>query len=260
MVIDSHIHTGKVEYFPSFCEITIAALDKNEIDYAINAPMTALMHGELDTYIEESRERFITSEERIYSYFIFDPRNVKKSISLIEKHVDHKCFIGIKIHPSEHGVNCASTLYRPAWEAAKAYHLPMLTHTWTASATNPKQEYSLPHAFANYLAEFPEVFMIFGHSGGRPEGIREAAAMGKQFKNLYYDTAGDVYSEGFISYMVRMVGAERLLFGSDMNWFEPSSQMGAILGAELSQTQREKILGENARLLFGLPQKNRVKH
>jgi predicted TIM-barrel fold metal-dependent hydrolase len=134
---------------------------------------------------------------------------------------------------------------------AKKYGLPILSHTW-ALTSNPKQKFSVPERFERFLEEYPEVNFIFGHSGGRVEGIKTAVEIGTRHKNAYYDIAGDIYDRRLIEYIAGHVGADHLLFGSDVPWFDPARQMGMVLGANLTTEEKALILGGNASRLFGI--------
>ena len=129
--------------------------------------------------------------------------------------------------------------------------MPILSHTW-ALTSNPKQKFSVPERFERFLEEYPEVNFIFGHSGGRVEGIKTAVEIGTRYKNAYYDIAGDIYDRRLIEYISGHVGSDRVLFGSDIQWFDPAPQLGMILGAELSTEDKELILGGNASRLFAI--------
>jgi len=59
---------------------------------------------------------------------------------------------------------------------------------------------------------------------------------------VYLDTSGSVIDEGMIESAVRELGAERLLFGTDMTM---EGGVGKILGADITEEQRERIFWNN---------------
>ena len=68
-------------------------------------------------------------------------------------------------------------------------------------------------------------------------------------KNVWSDLSGSIYGGDALNYAVENVGAERILFGSDM----PVSflvNVGKVQGADLSQEQREMIYWKNAKKLL----------
>lgn len=94
--------------------------------------------------------------------------------------------------------------------------------------------------------------MILGHAGGRYEGHLAAAALARAHPNVYLDLAGDGYALGLVEYLVAEVGAGRILYGSDLTWIDPRTQLGMILDAEIPEADKAKILRDNAVRLFRL--------
>lgn len=254
MIIDSHAHFADkaVQIYDASLERCLETMDRLGIDRMIQSLGKALSRrADFEGHVEECDALFEASGKRIYSYFIFTPLMSEFCLKLIEDNHNDPAFVGIKIHPAD--VNCYADdeAYRPIYEIAKKYHLPILSHTW-ALTSNPKQKFSVPERFERFIKEYPEVNFIFGHSGGRVEGIKTAVEIGTRNKNAYYDIAGDIYDRRLIEYIAGHVGADHLLFGSDLGWFDPASQMGMVLGANLTTEEKALILGGNASRLFGI--------
>jgi hypothetical protein len=125
-----------------------------------------------------------------------------------------------------------------------------MSHTWTPSSHNPSQKLSYPPLFETYIARYPDVTFICAHSGGRYDGMMRAVDLARRYANVYMDTAGDVYLNRYIEYLVRQVGSERLLFGSDGFWVDARTQLGMIYEADVSPADKENILFRNARRVF----------
>ncbi len=259
MIIDSHTHftTPGVMTIDSSMECMIKTLDRFGIDAMISAysPATGTTkHADRDGYIDICHDFFERSNGRIYSYFSYNPHFSDFFIGEIEKHHNEKFMTGIKLHPSSSGVFADDEGFRPAFEAAKKYGMPVMAHTW-ALTSNAKQKFAVPERFEKYLKEYPEVNFIFGHSGGRISGIKKAMELGEKYQNAYFDISGDVFDRHLVEIMVNRVGADKILFGSDNTWFDPSVQMGLVLGANISIEDKTLILGENAARLFGISEK-----
>ena len=256
MIIDSHAHFSDkavLIYDPSQKRV-LDTMDRLGVDYMIQSLGRSLGpddRPDFDGFIEECDEIFETSGKRIFSYFVYNPFHADFCLKLIEDNIKDPAFVGIKIHPADNNCYADDERYRPIYELAKKYNLPILSHTW-ALTSNPKQKFSVPERFERFIAEYPEVNFIFGHSGGRVEGIKKAVEIGTKYKNAYYDIAGDIYDRRLIEYICTNVGADHLLFGSDVPWFDPASQMGMVLGANLTTEEKALILGENASRLFGI--------
>ena len=254
MIIDSHAHFSDkaVQIYDASLERCLETMDRLSIDRMIQSLGKALSRrADFEGHVEECDALFENSNKRIYSYFIYNPLMTDFCLKLIEDNHNDPAFVGIKIHPAD--VNCYADdeAYRPIYETAKKYNLPILSHTW-ALTSNPKQKFSVPERFERFIQEYPEVNFIFGHSGGRVEGIKKAVEIGTRNKNAYYDIAGDIYDRRLIEYIAGHVGADHLLFGSDLGWFDPASQMGMGLGANLTTEEKALILGGNASRLFNI--------
>ncbi len=52
--------------------------------------------------------------------------------------------------------------------------------------------------------------------------------------------------------LIRTLGVERVLFGSDFPWYDPERDIAFLSELPLSEGERCAILGENAARLFGL--------
>jgi predicted TIM-barrel fold metal-dependent hydrolase len=57
---------------------------------------------------------------------------------------------------------------------------------------------------------------------------------------------------GTLERLVRELGDDRVLFGTDMPYLNAGGQIGKVLLARLDDSVKKKILAENSRRLFGL--------
>jgi uncharacterized protein len=107
----------------------------------------------------------------------------------------------------------------------------------------------LVYAFIQQLKDVP---VICGHWGGglpfytlMPE-VREA------LENVYYDTAASpfLYRPDIYNIVTQLVGADRILFGSDFPVMAQNRIKDEIKNSELSKEDKEEILANNARRLL----------
>lgn len=258
MIIDSHAHiigSAGVMVMDVSVEACLAHMDKVGCDYLIQSSGDGLGNpASFVGYAENAIALYEKSGGRMLTSFVFDPKQAEVCLRIIEENAGHPAFAGIKIHPSDHAVDAEDERYRACWDAAKRLDMPIMSHTW-ALTSNPKQVFSLPEKFEKFLAAYPEVTFIFGHSGGRVSGIRKAAALGRRYKNAYFDIAGDILDYQLIEYLAENVGADRILLGSDVGWFDVSVAMGMVLGADLTTAEKALILGENAARIYKIPER-----
>jgi hypothetical protein len=159
--------------------------------------------------------------------------------------------VGVKIHPSMHGCYADDECYNVVWQLADERRVPILTHSWDLSEQNSTQKFSFPSRFEPFVVRYPKVMLILGHAGGRYRGHMAAAELARRYSNVLLDTAGDCYTLGLVEYLVEHAGADKVLFGSDLTWLDPRTQLGMILDAEVTTDDKQKILRANAARVFG---------
>lgn len=142
-----------------------------------------------------------------------------------------------------------------AW-AADAYDLVLLFHSSEPVGHAYPGKAGLPvEQLYRFVADFPGVVVIAAHWGG---GLAFYALMPEVQEHLaraYFDTAAsgllyrpEVYAQG-----VELVGAERILFGSDFPLVPQERALEEARRAPIDDEARRLILGENARRLLRLP-------
>lgn len=255
MIIDSHFHLGySIGYYNYDLNLgnVLHLMDELNISLAISSHTMGLTYGDIEESMKDSISAYEESGGRILSYYVFDPLNALNCLEIMDKYTDRKVFKGIKFHPSFHGVAADDERYEVVWKYALEKKLPLLAHTWDISLTNPVQAFSFPARFEAYIKKYPEVTLIMGHSGGRHDGIREAARLGKAYSNVYFDTAGDIYSNCWLEFLAGQVGSDRIMYGSDYSMMDQRNMLGVVLGSDLTIEDKENILFKNASGIFGL--------
>ena len=85
------------------------------------------------------------------------------------------------------------------------------------------------------------------HTGADWEiGIRAI----RDCKNVSAELCGSDPTAGFTEMAVRELGAERVLYGSDAGGRSFASQLGKVLGADIPESAKRLILGENCKRLL----------
>jgi predicted TIM-barrel fold metal-dependent hydrolase len=72
--------------------------------------------------------------------------------------------------------------------------------------------------------------------------------------NVWVDTAATtlLYDPAIFRIVSDLIGAERILFGSDYPLLSPRTQIDAVGRAQLSLEERNAVLGDNAAGLLGI--------
>ena len=255
MIIDSHIHYGYLPGYRNYglsIESLIDLMDRLGIKYSININALDLGAGDLEGGAEEDIRLFDKSNGRILSHLVYDPRKADRCLGVIDKYYDNRIFKGVKLHPSLHLTDAVDDRYERVFEYAAKNDIIIISHTWDKSLTNPVQQYSFPAKFEKHIIKYPEVRFICAHSGGRYDGILEAARLARTYDNVYLDIAGDIYANGFIEYISKNAGSKKILFGSDCSMMDQRTMLGVVLGSGIGIKDKEDILFNNASELFGI--------
>ncbi len=122
----------------------------------------------------------------------------------------------------------------------------------------------LGHRYAGkYVTDFSMLYesisasaglpIILAHWGGGILFYELMPEVKEAFANVYYDTAASpfLYRDEVYSAAVSIVGAEKILFGSDYPLTGYRRYLNAMEAAPFSDTQRNAIMGGNARKLLG---------
>jgi len=184
--------------------------------------------------------------ERFSGYAVFSPHQAD-SAENVAHYLQQPGFVGIKIHPDTHAYSVNGPLYRPAWELAQRFHVPVLTHTFVNSPVCD------PLHFDAVATAYPDVSILLGHSGVTGEGHRRAIQVAQKHPHLCLELCGSFTTGHWIKQMVAAVGAERVLYGSDFPFIELRYGLGRVVFAPLSRAELALVLGGNARRLLKLP-------
>ena len=130
----------------------------------------------------------------------------------------------------------------------------------TAAPTRHGAGWALPGSFAPVLERHPDLQLVLAHLGGA--AWRDVAELATAFPSVRFDLSEIVSWTGRapgaptreeLADLIRTIGAERVLMGSDFPWYEPGDVIAAVEELPgLGAAEREAILGGNAAALLGL--------
>lgn len=176
--------------------------------------------------------------DRFYGFVYVSPRHPEVSLAQIEEHVVGGGFRGLKLWV------CATADHPgndPLCRRAAELGLPVLQHTFNKTTGCLPGE-SLPAHLVTLARRHPDVNFIMAHSGGNWElGLREV----RPVPNIYPDTCGFDPEAGYTELAVDLLGAHRILYGSDATGRSLASQLAKVTGARISESDKRLILGEN---------------
>ncbi len=176
--------------------------------------------------------------KRAFGFVYLNPKHRQASLDELDRCVRDGPMVGVKLWVAE---QCSSSDLDPIIERATALQAIVFQHTWLKITGNLPGE-STPMALAELAIRHPRATLICGHSGGDWElGLRAI----RPHKNIYTDLAGGDPVAGLTEMAVRELGAERVLYGSDAGGRSFASQLAKVLGADIGDSDRQRILGGN---------------
>lgn len=153
----------------------------------------------------------------------------------------------------EIAVNARDKRMDPIMKKAEELDVVVLQHSWDTSVIGRKMKgggyQSDPSDIADLASRFPKTKIIMAHlTAAGYRGILDV----QPFPNVYVDTSGSQPFSEIIEYAVKELGAERILFGSDVPGRDFSAQLARIYDARISSKEKKLILGLNAKKLLKL--------
>jgi len=182
--------------------------------------------------------------DRAYGSLYISPDNVEFCLEEFDRCVRDGPMVSIG--EIETDVRCNLPALDPIVERAIAHDVPIFQHTWFNSLGNGPGD-SSPFDLVELAQRHPQGKFVCMHTGGNWElGIRAIRAS----ENIWAEIAGSDPTAGFTEMAVRELGADRVLYGSDVGGRSFGSQVGKVIGANISDHDKEKILGGNLRRML----------
>ena len=185
---------------------------------------------------------------------------------------------GVKLHPGMFSFFPHDERYWPVYEKCQELGLPIVADSglWPTSpvlaafpmpVVEKKHEapidYGEPKNFANVLEAFPRLTLVLAHLGSA--WWDERVELAQRYPNVFFDT-----SQGFSAVdmlpvtprrslaeedaarVLRKIGIERIMFGTDSPAVPAQPQLEQILRLPISDEEKRLLLSENAKRILRL--------
>lgn len=243
-VIDAHCHLQHPSRASARADDRklIDAADKLGIDQLCcsilppERPATADSFRECNQWTYEAIRRF---PGRILGYCFVNPGYTREALAEVRRCLLLEGFIGIKLY---NDYRADEPVVFPIAELAIELGVPILQHAGHASwLPQPQPRISDAGHLAALSRRYPEAMLICAHISGGGDWEWAIKAL-QDAPGVYLDTSGSVTDEGVLEMAVRYLGADRLLFATDLSL---TAGVGRIRGAEIPEADRARILGAN---------------
>jgi len=240
----AHMHYMAEIYFPSHSpEKMIETMKRCNTKLTVFCSHVALI--ELDS-AEYEEEYNLNEAKRYPEYFmayhavIPNRTNFKKTAERFEK--NKKYYFGFKCLADYHATPLTDDAYKPFFEFMDANGLPALLHTWGGSGCDGVD------VVQKIAGLYPNATFICGHSFHGD--WRRGADLAKDYPNLMYELTAVTDNYGAVELLCDTVGSERILFGTDLPWFDTHHGIGAVLSADINDDDRRNIFYRNGEKLL----------
>ena len=213
--------------------LTAKPADPDQI-HAANSDIMAAMKAYPDTILGQC---------------FLDPGHAQFSQDEITRCVVDGGMIGLKFY---HQYRIDDPVFYPIIERCIELGIPILMHAghFPDPAFQARQpRLSGADHFIAPAERYPEAVFMVGHIGGGGDWDWQIKAMSRAPENVFIDTSGSVVDAGMIEKAVRHIGAERLLFATDMS---TEQGVGKILDADITPRQKEMIWSENFQQILNM--------
>ena len=206
--------------------------------------------------MKKSNDTTLSAVKRYPTKFIgfasVDPHAKDEAIKEVSRAVKELGLVGLKIHPlvSHIPINHPNVL--AIVETARDLDIPVVFHVdspdlhtanETQEAVDKQQNWANSYFLDDVVAVYNSPKLWAAHMGG-------VTRKSLQESKISFQTTGARIQT--IEYAVSTVGAERIMYGSDYPFFSPLDELSKVWQANISDTARLNILGENVQKLLGL--------
>jgi predicted TIM-barrel fold metal-dependent hydrolase len=181
--------------------------------------------------------------DRAFGFVYLNPRHTQASVDELNRCVHDGPMVGVKLWVAH---RCNAPELDPIIARAAELKAVIFQHTWLKITGNLPGE-STPMDLAELAVRHPRATIVCGHSGGDWErGLRVI----RPHRNVYADLAGGDPTTGVTEMAARELGADRVIYGSDVPGRSFASQLGKVFGADIPESAKRLILGGNLKRLL----------
>lgn len=181
--------------------------------------------------------------DRAFGFVYVSPEHPEASLKEIDRCIRDGPMVGIKLWVAK---KCSDPAIDPIIRRAAELGAAVFQHTWIKTGGELPGE-STPYDLIELAGRHPGVPLICGHTGGNWElGIRIV----RPHPQIFIDLAGSDPTSGMTEMAVRELGAERVLYGSDVSGRGFASQLAKVRGARIPDAAKRLIIGGNLRRML----------
>ena len=237
---DVHVHLGKSSIINQ--KLLSTGISTFKKKYNIDQ----FMLFTLDVDIDKNNKKIISLSKK-YSYihglYWIQKTQIKKDLEILQKELG-KSIVGVKFHGVFENQRVSSPIYKPIMKLLNEKKSVLLVHCGRFKDGSPASNSSFVHAL-NIAKKYPQIKVILAHMGGNDTSVvKKAINASKDVPNAFFDTSG-ISTPYRVEYAVKIIGAKRILFGSDFPWCSHNGMFYGVYDALISKKDKELIFQKN---------------
>ena len=266
----------------------LAMMDRHGIDVTLlstNFPGPELFGADgpaiarmMNDYVAEIAR---SHPQRFASLAVLPTQNLEESLKELDRAVCELGMQGLLLFSNQNGRFNDEPEFRPLIRCVEQLGIPLVLHPAHPVCFEATRGYEMTGGLgwmfdstialarmimAGILEEHPALRLVCPHLGGtlpyligrldhqvavRGRGGEAITRLPSEYlRTVYLDTASVLAVT--IRYAYDFVGPDRLLFATDHPWVDPQLTRNAVQDLELPEADESKILGGNAKRLFGI--------
>jgi predicted TIM-barrel fold metal-dependent hydrolase len=237
----------------------IASMDEAGISVSVITNIGWTTHElcvETNDYILESISRY---PKRLIGFCAVQPQSPEGAVAEIERCAR----AGIKgvgeMRPDIQLLDLSDELMMaPFVETLRKFKLILLTHASEPVGHDyPGKGGITPDVLYPFITSFPDLTIVCAHWGGGLPFYALMPEVKKAMANVFFDTAASplLYTPQVYNQVIQLVGADKVLFGSDYPLLAQGQLLKEIKALNLPEETESLILSDNARRLLGIRDK-----
>jgi len=234
----------------------IASMDRAGVDISVILNIGWTTHElcvETNDYILESIARY---PDRLIGFCSVQPQSFQAALDEIERCTSGGIRGVGEIRPDTQLFDLMDDqVMAPFIEVVRKHKLILLSHaSEPVGHIYPGKGSVTPEVLYPFITSYPDLTIVLAHWGGGLPFYALMPEVRKAMKNVFFDTAASslLYNPQIYEQAIQLVGADRIIFGSDYPLLEQSRSLEEITALDLPEETKSLILSGNAQKLLSI--------
>jgi len=234
----------------------IASMDEGGVDISVILNIGWTTHElcvETNDYIIDSVSRY---PQRLVGFCAVQPQSPKAAVAEIERCAKAGIRGVGEMRPDIQLFDLGDeVVMEPMVEVLKKHQLVLLLHASEPVGHDyPGKGGITPDMLYPFITSFPDLTIVCAHWGGGMPFYALMPEVKQAISNVYFDTAASpfLYTPEVYNQVIQLVGADKILFGSDYPLLAQRRLLEEIKALDLAEETKNLMLSGNALRLLGI--------